>query len=258
MVELYNVIFYKPIFNFLIGLYNVLPGHEIAVAIIILTIVIKLILWPLSQKAMKSQRAMADLQPKVAALKKKYAGDDQKEQLAKELMGLYSKEKVSPMSSCLPILLQLPVFIALFQSLSHGLESSGFDALYPFIADPGTIDPMMFGLLDLAMPSMFLAALAAVTQFFQAKMMVTRQQPKGVPGGKDERMMASMNKQMLYFMPILTLFIGSQLPGGLALYWLTMNGLTILQQKLYFGPDKAKGATEGFHSAGSGSSTAAS
>lgn len=230
MAGLFTALFSQPIFNALIFLYNVIPGKEIAYAIIALTALVKLVLWPITAKALKSQKALADLQPKVEELKKRHSED--KEELSKQLMALYSREKVSPASSCLPLLIQIPVFIALYQALGHGLKSSGFELLYSFVANPGKIDTSFHGWIDLAAPSPVLAILAGVTQFFQAKMTVTAQQPKGTPGAKDEAMLAAMNKQMLYFMPVVTAAIGWRLPGGLALYWCVMNGLTLLQQYL--------------------------
>ncbi|HTK04027.1 MAG TPA: YidC/Oxa1 family membrane protein insertase [Candidatus Eisenbacteria bacterium] len=242
MIQLFNEIFSKPIFNLLIFLYTTIPGHDLGLAIILLTIIIKLLLWPLSNGALRSQKALTDIQPKLEALKKQYAGKEKQEELAREMMALYSKEKVSPFSSCLPVLIQLPVFIALYHALSQGLKSSGFDQLYPFVTNPGTITPTLFGFVNLANPSIPLAVLAGVSQYFQAKMMVTRQQPRKTPGAGDEDMLATMNKQMLYMMPVLTVILGWKLPGGLALYWLLTNVLTVLQQKLYFkhadkGPD---------------------
>lgn len=234
MKEIYYAIFYKPIFNLLIFLYNSIPGSDIGIAIILLTVIIKLVLWPVTAKTMKSQKALTELQPKMEELKKKYAAKEQKEELAKAMMELYSREKVSPFSACLPTLVQLPVFIALYQSLSHGLKSSGYEFLYPFISNPGHIDARLFGLLDLSVPSYILAILAGITQYFQAKMMVTRPQPKKVPGAEDETVLATMNKQMLYMMPALTVFISWKLPGGLALYWFTMNLLTVAQQYYFF------------------------
>ncbi len=240
MKELYYAIFYKPIFNLLIFLYNSIPGGEIGVAIILLTVIIKLVLWPVTAKTMKSQKALTELQPKMEALKKKYAAKEQKEELAKAMMELYTQEKVSPFSACLPTLVQLPVFIALYQALSHGLKSSGYEFLYPFIANPGSIDARLFGLLDLSKASPVLAVLAGITQYFQAKMMVTKPPPKKIPGAEDETVLATMNKQMLYMMPALTVFISWSLPGGLALYWLVMNLLTVAQQYYFFkkGHDK--------------------
>jgi YidC/Oxa1 family membrane protein insertase len=230
----YNAVFYHPIFNLLIGLYDYIPGRDIGLAIILLTILVKLAMWPLQASALRSQKALTDIQPKIEELKKRYPEKSQQEELAKEMMALYSREKVNPAASCLPLLIQLPVFIALYHALSAGLKSGGFEALYPFIPNPGTITPTMFGLLDLAAPNYVLAILAGAMQYFQAKMMVTRQQPKGVPGGKDEQMLATMNKQMVYMMPALTVFIGWTLPGGLSLYWFVMSGLTVLQQFFFF------------------------
>lgn len=234
MIALYHTFLYEPIFNLLIAFYNIIPGQEIGLAIIALTIIVKMVLWPVSARALKSQKSLQDVQPKVELLKKKYPNKEDKETLAKEMMELYQKEKVNPFSSCLPLFIQLPVFIALYQSLSKGLQSEGFDALYPFVSNPGTIEASLFGLVDLANRNVTLAILAAATQFVQAKMMVTRQQPKKTPGAEDEAVLANMNKSMVYTMPAVTLFIGLQFPGGLTLYWLTMNLLTIVQQWVFF------------------------
>ncbi|MEK9152344.1 MAG: YidC/Oxa1 family membrane protein insertase, partial [Patescibacteria group bacterium] len=198
----------------------------------------RVLLWPLSMKALKSQKALTDLQPKVEELKKKYANN--KEEHAKALMAMYSAEKVSPTSSCLPILIQLPIFIALYQALDQGLKSKGFQMLYPFVHNPGTIDTHFFG-MDLGVPAAVLAIGAGITQYFQAKMMVTNRPPKGTPGGADEDTLAIMNKQMLYMMPVLTVFIGWKLPAGLSLYWLTTNALAVLQQKVILKKSKMNG-----------------
>ena len=230
----YTAVFYRPIFNLLIGLYHVIPGSDIGLAIIVLTSVVKLAMWPMQAATLRSQKALTDIQPKIEELKKKYSEKSQQEELAKEMMALYSREKVNPAASCLPLFIQLPVFIALYHSLSAGLKSGGFDMLYSFVPNPGTIQPTLLGILNLASPNYVLAILAGAAQFVQAKMMVTRQQPKGVPGGGDEQMLASVNKQMMYMMPAMTVFIGWKLPGGLALYWLVMGLLTVLQQHFFF------------------------
>lgn len=236
--EIFNTVFFQPIFNLLVFFHNSLPGQSIGLAIILLTVVVKLVLWPLSVKALRSQKALQDLQPKMEELKKKYPGKENQDTLAKEMMALYSREKVSPMSSCLPMLVQLPVFIAIYQSMARGLKSEGFEKLYPFIANPGTVDPTFLSFINLSAAFWPLAILAGITQFFQAKMMISKQQPK-VEGSKDESTMAIMNKQMLYMMPALTVFICWSMPSGLTLYWLVMNILTIWQQ-YYFMRDTKK------------------
>lgn len=232
---IFTTIFYQPIFNALIWLYNVVPGTDIGVAIILLTTLLKLVLWPFSSQALKSQKAMNELQPKLKELQAQYKG--KKEELAKATMQLYSKEKVSPFSSCLPLIIQLPFLIALYQVLRDGLESKRFELLYPFVANPGTVDPTLLGILNLASPNFILALLAGGAQYFQGRMLSVARPPRAVAGkagSQDEDTMARMNKQMIYMMPAITVIIGAGLPGGLALYWLVTNILTVGQQALFF------------------------
>lgn len=238
MKELFQVILYQPIFNGFVGLYNIIP--DIGVVILIVTIIIKLTLYPLTAKSIAAQKSMTDLQPKLEALKKKYKGDQQK--IAQETMKLYKENKVNPLGSCLPLLIQLPIFLALYWVLRAGLTTDNFDLLYPFIASPGHINPISLGIIDLAQRSVVLAFLAGGAQFWQAKMMMRKKPPKAAgEGGKDENMMAMMNKQMLYFMPVLTVIIGFQLPGGLTLYWFLSTLLMALQQLFMFKKKKDGG-----------------
>ena len=231
MAELFNTILVQPLFNLLVFFYNLIPGHDLGMAIIVLTVVIKLVLYPLSRQSIRSQKALQDLQPKMDALKKQYK--DNKEKQAKAMMELYKTEKVNPLSSCLPLLIQLPFLIAVFNVFRDGVNSSSLVMLYPFIQNPGTLNPISFGVLNLSQPNIILAGLTGLAQFWQSKMMITKKQPK-VPGAKDEDMMAAMNKQMLYFMPIITVVIGASMPSGLIIYWLVMTLLTALQQLLVF------------------------
>ncbi|MFC1599055.1 YidC/Oxa1 family membrane protein insertase [Patescibacteria group bacterium] len=236
MLELYNIIFYQPLFNFLIWLYNVVPGNDIGLAIIILTLVIRLLLFPLYYQSIRSQRALQEIQPKIDELRKRLK--DKKEELAKEMMILYKKEKVNPFSSCLPLIIQLPFLIAVYQVFRHGLNSESLDLLYPFIHNPEHINSISLGLIDLAVPSVVLAFLAGAAQFWQAKMMVTTKPPlikgKEITGSGDEKMLANMNKQMVYFMPIITIVIGVSLPAGLTLYWFITTLLMAVQQLWMF------------------------
>lgn len=237
MVQLFNTIFYEPIFNLLIFIYNIIPNHDIGIAIIILTILLKLLLLPLNIKSLRSQKALQDLQPKINEIKTTLK--DKKEEMTKAMMELYRKEKVNPFSSCLPLLIQLPFLIALYRVLLTGLNSEGFGALYSFVSSPGHINPVAFGFVNLSEPhNIALSLLAGAAQFIQGKMMITTPPPKETkkdPGSKDEAMLGSMNKQMLYFMPAITVFIGYSLPGGLVLYWFIMNLLTIVQQWFFLG-----------------------
>ena len=231
MVEFFNTFLTQPLFNLLIFIYDTVPGNDIGVAIVILTILIKLALYPLSQQSIKGQKALQDLQPKIEELKKKYKND--KETMAKETMELYKREKVNPLSSCLPLLIQLPFLIAVFHMFNQGFEAESLKMLYSFVPNPGQVNPVSLGLVDLSSPNLLLAAITGLAQFWQTKMLIHKKQPQ-VPGAKDEDMMAAMNKQMLYFMPIITVVIGASLPAGLVLYWLLTTVLTALQQKVLF------------------------
>ncbi len=232
---MFQTLFYQPILNLVIWLYNVIPGHDLGIVIIVLTIIIKLVLWPLSKQAIKSQKSLQDLQPKIEEIKKKYK--DKKEEMGKAMMGLYKENKVNPLSSCLPLLVQLPFLWAVFQVFREGFEEGALELVYPFISKPEVVNNISFGIFDLSKPNIFLAVLAGAAQFWQVKMMMTKKAPIKTPGAKDENMMAMMNKQMLYFMPALTVFIGLTLPGGLSLYWFITTLLTALQQLIVFKQD---------------------
>ncbi|MBI4281156.1 membrane protein insertase YidC [Candidatus Uhrbacteria bacterium] len=239
MREFFTIIFYQPLWNALVFLYNLIPGQDIGLAIILLTVVLKLLLLPFSRQALVAQKAMQTLQPKLAALKEKFK--DNREQLAKETMALYAAEKVSPLSSCLPLLIQLPILIALYQVLRAGLGTASPELLYPFIKNPGILDPHFLGIMNLAHPNYALAMAAGLAQFVQSKMMQVKAPPSAVaasPGGRDESMLSTINKQMLYVMPVMTVFIGASLPGGLTLYWLVTNLLTVLQQYFFLRGNK--------------------
>jgi len=153
-------------------------------------------------------------------------------------MELYKREKVSPFSSCLPLLIQLPLFIALYQALRAGLQSETLSQLYSFVGNPGEVNVLSMGFLDLSTRSIPLAVLAGIAQYFQARMMSTMRATVKGEGSKDEDTMAIMNKQMLYLMPALTLFIGLRLPAGLTLYWLLTNIMMVTQQYIYFHKEK--------------------
>jgi YidC/Oxa1 family membrane protein insertase len=232
MTHLLTIIFYQPILNLLIFLYNIVPGHDLAIAIVLLTIIIKLILLPLSKKAIVSQKSLQDLQPKIEELKKKYP--DNKEEQGKAMIKLYQENKINPLSSCLPLLIQLPFLIAVYQVFRTGLTKGSLDLVYPFIQRPEVINVISLGFLDLSKPNIVLAVLAGAAQFWQAKMMITKKAPTNNKGALDENMTAMLNKQMLYFMPAFTVFIGISLPGGLTLYWFVVTVLTALQQIFIF------------------------
>ncbi|MBI2037582.1 MAG: membrane protein insertase YidC [Candidatus Magasanikbacteria bacterium] len=242
MLALFNTILYQPIFNLFVFLYNILPGHDVGLVILAITILVRLAVYPLTSASIKSQRALQDLQPKLAAIKQQYADDKQKQTVA--IMEMYKNNKVNPLASCLPMLIQLPILIALYMVLQDGLNSKNLaDSLYSFISNPGTINQISLGVLNMAKPNYVLAILAGLAQYFQAKTLSTKNPPlQAGEGSKDEAMMSMMNKQMLYFMPVMTVVIGFNLPGGLTLYWFFSTLLMVLQQLWISKNFKSKGS----------------
>jgi YidC/Oxa1 family membrane protein insertase len=233
MLQLFQVILVQPLFNLLAVIYALLPGHDFGVAIIVMTIIIRLLLWPLVNKQLHSQRAMQKIQPEVARIRTEAKGDKQKESAM--LMELYREKGINPFGSLLPLLVQLPIFIALYTVLRDMIKPGEIAHLaYPFVKNmnvfadilhhSAVFHPTFLGFIDLTKPAIGLAALAAVCQFFQTKML----SPKSPQGDAQAQAVASM----IYIFPVVTFLIGLSLPSALALYWITTSLVAIFQQYL--------------------------
>jgi YidC/Oxa1 family membrane protein insertase len=167
MISLFETILYQPIFNLFVALYTLIP--DVGAVVFILTVAIKGGLYPLTKSSLQAQQGLKKIQPKLKKIKEKY--DDQ-QKVAEKTMELYKEHDVNPLSSCLPILIQIPVFIALYWVLRNGLGTSDFHLLYSFVPNPGHINPVSMGLVDLGKSgNVILAALAAIAQYLQTKMM---------------------------------------------------------------------------------------
>lgn len=243
--NIYNLVLFQPLLNALIFIYNIIPIKDLGWSIIIITILIRLILYPLSKSSIESQKKLQVLKPKMDELKSKHG--DNKEAYGRAVMELYKQEKINPASSCLPLLIQLPILIAVYQVFRNGLGHTNFEMLYPFVADPGSINNVFLGLIDLSLPNTVLAILAGLFQYWQAKMVmdVKGKEDKVVEVKKENSgnpldISSAMTKQMVYFMPIFTVFIGFSLPSGLVLYWAVTTLLTIVQQYVVFGKKNSK------------------
>lgn len=240
---MFETIFYQPILNLLILLYNIIPGHDLGIVIIVFSVIIKVALYPLSKKALESQKSLQEIQPKLEEIKKKYKDD--REALGKETLELYKREKINPFSSCLPLLIQLPFLFAVFKVFRDGFGEGSLNLLYSFIPSPEHINTLSLGFFELANPhNIVLAVLAGGSQFYQTKMMMARQpkKEKSATPSQQEDFAAAMNKQMLYMMPLLTAFFAYSFPSGLALYWFMTTLLTIAQQYIIFNSSKKKEA----------------
>ncbi len=244
MGDLFFTVLYQPLYNLLVWTYDVLPWGGLGLAIILLTILIKGVLLPLTYRSLKVQKEMQEIQPKIAELKEQYK--DNKEEMAKQMMELYKTHKVNPFASCLPTIVQLLVFIALYRVLSAGFGEVNAEILYAFVHNPVQMSPYFLG-LDLRAVSPILGIIAGVTQYFQAKQMVTARPPKaarGESGSLDEDMTAAMNRSMTTVLPIMMLVLGSTtLPAGLTLYIVVSTVLTYLMYAYFLGKKKEKTLT---------------
>lgn len=232
MLAIFHTIIYQPLYNILILFYNIVPGKDFGISIILITILLRTVLIPLYKKQIESQKKLQELQPKIKELQEKTKGN--KEQQTKQLMELYKEHKTNPFSGCMPLIVQLIFLIAIYQVLIK-ISSNGLvvdpTQLYSFISDPGKINQFFIFIVDLTKPSIVIAALAAIAQYFQTKMLMASQPvaPKKDDSGKPD-MAQMMSKQMLYLGPFLTLFIGIKFPAGLSLYWLAGTLFMLIQQ----------------------------
>lgn len=246
-MDIFNTLFYKPIYNALIFLYENI-GTDLGISIIVLTVLIKVALLGLSKKQISSQKEMQEIQPKIKELQKKYKKD--KERLAKETMALYKEHKINPVAGCLPLIVQMVIFITLYRVIINLAGRDEFrvikEDLYSFVPYVEKIhDVFLPGIINmnLASPSYFLAIVTAIAQYYQIRMMQerraankseTQEVEKKVKKDGDKPDMADfatiMQKQMLVIIPVMTLVIGFTFPAGLTLYWLTSTLFMIGQQ----------------------------
>ncbi len=203
--------------NVLVLLYNFIPN--IGVIIILLTLLVRLILAPSFHKSLKGQKAMNDLQPKLNEMREKHK--DNKEAQAKAMMELYKEHKINPLSSCLPLLIQLPILIALYFVFTQALGNQ-LNGLWSFVHNPGTINPFFLG-INLAKASLPLGIIAGAAQFWQSKMML----PKTAGGDATAK---AMQLQTTYVLPVISAVIAIRLPAGLPLYWIVTTLFAIGQQ----------------------------
>lgn len=220
-MNLWTELLLRPIFNALVVIYNIVPGHDLGVAILILTLLIRVILYPLNRQSIISQKALQKIQPEIEKLKETHK--DNREKLGAAMMEFYKKEKVNPFSSCLPLLIQLPILIAVYQVFIKGLSAESLSLLYSWVHNPDALNTIAFGFLDLTKRSIPLAILAGIAQWWQSKMLMTKKEQVG-------GMASAMQKQTLYVLPVMTIVIGASLPSGLALYWFFTTVLSALQQ----------------------------
>lgn len=238
---MFDTVIVNPLLNLLIFLYSIVPFHDFGLAVISITIVVRAILWPLSAKALHSQKALKALQPEIDKIKKKHKGNPQA--LQKAMTELYKEKEINPFSSCLPTLLQLPILIGLYfvfikfkdPGFIRAVDEQGsflrdiysfvrnFGPVKEVISANGSLNTSLLGLADLAKPNVILAVLAGATQFVQTKLMTP---------SKPQDQMQQMMARMVYIFPLVTIAISFTLPAALPLYWAASTTIAAYQQWL--------------------------
>lgn len=224
MTGIFDIVFVQPVLNALVAINFYIP--DIGVAIILVTALIKILLWPLADHTLRNQAAMRTLQPELERVKEKHK--DNQEAIAKETLEVYKKHKTNPTGSCFSTLLQIPFLIAIFYVLKDHITTVSSADLYSFTPFAGALHTMAFNIIDVSQSNIVLAILAGAAQFWQS-MQMKKLQPEPKGDGGQMAMMGAISKQMMYVFPFITVFIAMGLPSGLALYWLTSTLVSVLQ-----------------------------
>lgn len=225
MKEFFKIILYKPLYNLLIFFAWVFPGDSAGLAIILLTLFIKIVLWGVSLKQLRTPLQMRRYQPELKAIQERYKDD--RTAAAQAQMAFYKEKGINPLAGCLPLLIQLPILFILYQVFLAGLGSPRLDLIYAFTPHPDQLNTIFFG-IDLTKPErIFLPVIAGLMQYFQTRHM-QKINPTISTGPNDT--MAMMSKQMTFLFPIMTFSFALAVPAGLALYWIASGLFTLVQQ----------------------------
>src|SRR3990167_8759116 len=226
MSFLYHTFFFDPLYNSLIVLFKFLPWADAGIIVIILTILVRLILFPLSKRAVITQMKMTEIAPDLQKIKEQYKNNT--EEQAKKTLDLYKTKGVNPFSGIFVIIIQIPIIFALYQIFLH-FPVVNADLLYSFVEVPQAINTTFLGFINITAKSAVLAFLAALSTFLQFKVSMKEQKaPTGNSFG--DNLARSMQTQMKYFFPVIVFFISYSISGVIALYWLTTNLFSIGQE----------------------------
>ncbi len=232
---MFHTLFYNPIYNLLVFVINHIPGGDVGLATIIVTCLVKIILFPLSKKAAKTQMVMKALEPDLAKIKEEYG--DKREEFAKKTFEFYKKNDINPFASFFLLLIQLPIIIALAIIFYRGgLPVIDVSILYSFIPNPSTVNTIFLGLIDVSKRSIVLSVFAGVAQFIQIRLSVPVYKKPEIKSDKkpsfQDDLAHSMNVQMRYVMPVFMFIVSLSVSGAVALYWIT-GSLFMIGQELY-------------------------
>jgi YidC/Oxa1 family membrane protein insertase len=234
--NIWHNFFFDPVYNTLVFFIDVIPGGDVGLAIIATVLVVKFVLFPVSIKAVKTQKIMKEIEPKLKEIKVKHKEDRQAQSLA--MMEVYKDAGMNPLASVFLMLLQIPIVIALYFAVSKGggvaLPDINVDLLYSFVAAPVDVTMNFIGLVDMGGKSLLLALAAGATQFVHINLSMPKMKPKEAgaePDLKDD-FMRNMQTQMRYVMPVLIAVVAYTISAAIALYFFVSN-LTMIAQELY-------------------------
>ncbi len=231
--NLFNTIIYNPLYNGLVLFIDIVPMADVGIAVILLTILVKVLLFPLAQKAARTQVILKKVQPEVDKLKDKLKEDKQEQ--ARKIFELYKKHNVNPFFGFLVLFIQIPIVIGLyFVFYKGGLPNIDTALLYSFIPTPTQVNMLFLGLIPMDGKSVVLALLTGITQFINMQIVmpaIVKKDIKDGPNFKDD-MIRSMQFQIKYFLPIIITVVAYMISSAVALYWVTSNIFTIGQELL--------------------------
>lgn len=224
--NLFFKILYQPLFNALIFLYQNFSFGDLGIAIILLTLVIRIILFPLFYKGAKDQSIMQRLQPKIKEIQSQHKNNREKQ--AQALMALYKEHKVNPFSGFLLLIIQLPILLALYRVFLKELSPESLSAVYSFISQPESFNINFLNMFDLGQKSAVIAAVAGLFQYLQAKFSLI----KSSKPSDELTSMERMGRQMVFIGPAMTFFFlyFLNLPSAVGVYWMTTAAFSFIQQ----------------------------
>jgi len=240
--SIFTAIIYNPLYNGLVYLVGIIPTHDVGIAVILLTVVVRVIVYPLSRRAVQAQLDMKEVAPEVTEMRNKYKNDKQGE--SKAIFALYKERNIHPFASFLLVLVQFPVLIGLYWVFSRGgLPVISVARLYSFVHAPAAINMEFLGIQNMAGHSIVLAVLAAATQFIYTRLSMG---PRGVKTATEasfsDDMAKSMDVQARFVLPAVIGVIAYTVVAAAPLYWVTSNSFMILQEYLAgrrFKPEKS-------------------
>ncbi|HEY4500739.1 MAG TPA: YidC/Oxa1 family membrane protein insertase [Candidatus Paceibacterota bacterium] len=228
----FHAVFYDPIYNALVALVAVVPGSDVGIAVILVTVVIRLILLPFSLSAARTQRAMKLLEPKIKELKETHKGNKEKEALG--TLALYKEARVNPFASILTVFIQIPVLLALYWVFYYEpfstVDAINLTRLYSFTPVPMDVSLQFLGIISVTGKSMVLAFLAGVTQFYQAHLALSGTMKPSDAKGMQNDFQRIMGMQLKYVFPFIIAVISYTTSGAIALYFITTNIAGALQE----------------------------